>query len=221
MTVKMKILISPRIVRAICVAFLLSILGCNLLTPLVFMVDPKKRVAPEFDKLAHRRVVILVWTDPATLFDYPHARFELASYVWEKLSLEMTQRQLDVDVVDPRDVEDLIQRDAEARIDPQRVGRAVNADFCIYLEVTRFQLRNPHQPQFIQADIEASVAVHDTRSSRDDSKRFPLTSVRAVYPERAPALMSATNVVLIREGAYRDFAERVARKFYEHTLSQP
>lgn len=196
------------------------LLACNLLTPLVFMVEPKKKVSPEFDKLPHHRVTVLVWTDPATLFDYPHARFELASYVWEKLSSETVQRRLDVELIDPRDVEDFIQKNPDAQIDPRRVGRAFQADYCIYLEVTRFQLRDPRQPQFIQAKIDASVSVRDCRVNSGRMDHYVLNPVRTVHPDKAPALMSATNALLIREGAYRKFAEQVARKFYEHTISQ-
>ena len=74
--------------------------ACNLLIPLAFVGEHKKKVSAEFDKLANTRVAVLVWTDPSTLFDYPHARFELISFVSEKLSAETAQRKLNIDVVD-------------------------------------------------------------------------------------------------------------------------
>ena len=84
---------------------------------------------------------------------------------------------------------------------------------------TEFQMRDPHQPQFVQGKIEASVSVYDSRPLVGASGRFPLTPVRTIHPDKAPALMSATQAVWIREGAYRKFAEQVARKFYEYTMA--
>ena len=197
----------------------LPILGaCNLLTPLVFVGEPKRKVAPEFDKLADSRVAVHVWTDAATLFDYPHARFELATYIGDKLAAEMAQRKLGTVVVDPRDVEDLLQKDIDAQIDPKAVGRALEADYVIYLEVIEFQIRDPDEPQFLRGRISASVSVHDLRADPDEPARYELTLVDCEYPEGVPVIFNANNSPLIREALYREFAEQVARKFYEHTV---
>jgi len=204
--------------RWILLSLLLSVVSCNLLTPLVFIGEHKKKVSPEFDKLAGRRVAILVWTDPSTLFDYPYARFELATYVGDKLYAEMTRRELDTEVVDPRDVEDFIQKNVNAQIYPHAVGEAFDADYVVYMEVLRFQFRNPEQPQFLRGQIHASVSVHDIRADPDQLRRYELAPVKCQYPDGAPVLMTATNAPLIREATYRKFAEQVARKFYEHTV---
>jgi hypothetical protein len=191
--------------------------GCNWLTPLVFVGEHKKRITPEFDKLAKSRVAVLVWTDQATLFDYPHARFELATYTSDKLYAEMAQRDLGTETVDPRDVEDFLQRNIEAQVDPQAVGRHFEADHVLWIEVYRFQIRDPEQPQFLHGRIDASVVVYDMRSNREFPERYELAPVECVYPDSA-ILMNATNSRLVRESVYRKFAEQVARKFYEHTV---
>ncbi len=193
--------------------------GCNWFKPLAFVVQPpKQKVSPEFDKLPGARVAVLVWTDPSTLFDYPHARFELATYVGDKLTTEMSQRKLDVGVVDPRDVEDFLQKRPESQINPEAVGKAFEADFVIYLEVLRFQIRDPQQPQFLQGRIEASIAVIDPRAEPDRPRRFELTPVKCLYPENQAVVLTADNAPRIREGTYHKFAELVARKFYEYTV---
>lgn len=192
--------------------------SCNWLTPLVFVGEPKKKIPPEFDKLAGKRVAILVWTEPATLFDYPHTRFELATYVADKLHAEMSHRKLATRIVDPRDVEDFVQEKIDAQIDPYAVGRRFDADYVVYLEVLQFQIRDPNEPQFLRGTIHASVAVHDIRADPDRQRRYELTPVECVYPEGQPVLLSRTNAPLIREMVYRKFAELVARKFYEYTV---
>ncbi len=196
----------------------LATTGCNLLTPIIFVGEQKKQVSSEFDKLADDNIAVLVWTDPATLFDYPHARFELAAYIGEKLSGELSQRGLGTRVADSRDVEDFIQKNISAQIDPQAVARKFDSDFVIYLEVTEFQFRDPHQPQFLQGKIGASVRVYDFRADPGRPVTFELTPVNAVHPEGTPALFRSTNAPFIRETTYRKFAEYVARKFYEYTI---
>lgn len=195
------------------------IVSCNLLTPIVFISGHTKTVTPEFDKLPGTRVAVLVWTDPSTLFDYPHARLELATFVADKLSAEMRRRKLETHVVSPPDVEDFIQKNIRSQVDPQSVGRAVGADYVIFLEVIRFQMRDRDHPQFLRGQIEATVVVHDIRAEFDELKSYPLTPVNCLYPDGGPVTLSAVNSPLIREGAYRRFAEIVARKFYEHTLN--
>ncbi len=192
--------------------------GCKLLTPLVFVGGDTKKVLPEFDKLSGSRTAILVWTDQSTLFDYPFARFELAAYTADKLRSETEQRTLDVTVIDPREVDDYLQRNLDAGIDPQAVGRQFNADYIIYLEILDFQVRDADQPQFLQGRVRASVTVHDIRADPDLPRVYELTPVLCTYPEHGPVLLSATNSPQIREATYHKFSELVARKFYEHTI---
>lgn len=209
----------PKLSRFMVILSTAPLLGsCNLLTPLAVMGVQKKRIPPEFDKLAGSRVVVQVWTDPSTLFDYPYARLELATYVGDKLQAEMAQRGQAVEVVDAREVEDSLQRNPESRINPAEVGKRFQANYVIYVEVAGFQIRDPGEPQFLRGRINASVSIHDVSASARESRRYELTPVEAVYPEDQPVLINATNSPQIREATYRKFAEMVARKFYEYTL---
>jgi hypothetical protein len=205
-------------VRLLVLAVLPLLASCNLLMPMAVVGVHKKRVPPEFDKLAGSRVAFLVWTDPSTLFDYPYARLELSTYLGDKLHAEMAQRDQAVQVVDPRDVEDFLQKNPDARIDPAAVGRKFDANYVVYVEVASFQIRDPGEPQFLRGRINASVSVHDVMEKDRDARRYELAPVEAIYPEEQPVLLSATNSPLVREATYRKFAEMVARKFYEYTI---
>ncbi len=207
--------VSPRFFL---IAMLPMLGSCNLLTPIAVMGVHQKRIPPEFDKLAGTRVAVQVWTDPSTLFDYPYARLELASYLGDKLHAEMGQRNQAVEVVDARDVEDFLQKNPDARINPLALGKRFKANYIIYVEVASFQIRDPAEPQFLRGRINASVSVHDVAADAREVRRYELTPVEAVYPEEQPVLINATNSPMIREATYRMFAEMVARKFYEYTL---
>jgi len=199
------------------VVVLLGMGACNLLHPLAFLPESKRKVPAEFDKLRNRRAAVLVWVPTATLFDYPHARLELATYVADKLAYETAQRDQGTSLVVARDVEDFLQRNADAQVHPQLVGKKFDCHYVIYLEVLQFHIRDPNQPQMLRATIEAAVTVHDIRADAERAQRVPLETVKCEYPTDGPVLMSATNSMQIREGAYRKFAEMAARKFYDHT----
>jgi hypothetical protein len=186
--------------------------GCNLLLPLAFLGNPKQKIAPEFDKLAGTRALILVWADPATLFDYPHVQLELANYVGDKITAELKNTK----IVDPVQVADYRERTLTTSPDPEVVGRQFNADMVVYLELLRFQIRDPDAPDYLRARLEASVAVYDLRAERDEPGVYQLKPVEIVYPERGGLLFSASNSTQVRQAAYVLFAEKVARKFYEY-----
>jgi len=206
--------------RLILVPILLTAASCNLLKPIALFVEPTKKVAPEFDKLPGKKVAVLVWTESATLFDYPNIRFELATYVGDKLYTELGQRGAGTKIVDPRDVEDFIQKTPSAQLDPYMVGKKFDADYVVYMEILQFQLRDPNAPQFLRGHVEASVSVHDVRGAASGPRRYDLITARCEYPDDRPVALTATNAPLVREATYRKFAETVARKFYEHTLKE-
>ena len=198
-------------------ASLLCAGACNLLRPLAFLPEAKQKVPAEFDKLRNRRAAVLVWVPTSTLFDYPHARLELATYVADKLAYETAQRDQGTSLVAARDVEDFLQKNVDAQVNPQLVGKKFDCNYVIYLEVLQFHIRDPNQPQMLRATIEAAVTVHDIRADAERAQRVPLETVKCEYPTDGPVLLSATNSMQIRAGAYRKFAEMAARKFYDHT----
>ena len=197
---------------------LMLLASCNLLVPVVFVGDHRQNVPPEFDKLAGRRVAVVVWVAPSTLFDYQFARLELATYVADKLRTEMALRDTGTEVVDPRDVEDYLQKSLDAQVNPTVVGRDFDADYVLYVEVSEFQIRDPEEPQLLRGRISAAVSVHDVTDNPSVLRRYELAPVECVHPEEQPVLLSNINSSLIREGTYRKFAEQVARKFYEHSV---
>ncbi|MCK4660731.1 MAG: hypothetical protein KAV82_14520 [Phycisphaerae bacterium] len=202
------------ILKALLIAVGLStvLCGCSYLLPLAFVATPKQKVAPEYDKLANTRILVLVWADPATLFDYPYVRLELASYVRDKLAAELSN----IELVDPVRVADYQQRTLDGSLDPERVGREFDANTVVYLELLQFQIRDSSAPDFLRAQIEASVAVYDLDADPDEPKIYHLKPVEVLYPEQGGVLFSTSNSAQVRQAGYALFAEKVARKFYEY-----
>jgi len=204
--------------RTATLGIVLAAPACNMLLPAMFVGEHKKKITAEFDKLEGTRTLVLAWAPPATLFDYPYIRFEVASRVTGQLASRLRGTDRGTDLVDPRDVADYLQKEPDAAADPMKVGRQFDADYVVFVEISRFQIRDPHSPELLQGTIEAGVSVFDMHVDPDLDPRHELTPVEAVYPPNGPKLMTATNAQFIREATYDIFSEQVARKFYDYTV---
>jgi len=204
----------PRSSCLIVAGILAAQAGCNIFLPIIFLGEHKKSLPAEFDKLTGKRMAVLVWADPATLFDYPHVRLELASYSADKIRVGVEK----CDVVDPYHVEDFLDRNPEATVDPRKVGEQFEADLVVYVELLEFQIRDAVAPDLCRGRIRATVAVHDLRAEADEINRYTLAPVEVIYPENHPVLMSSRNAQIVRRNAYEQFSEKLARKFFEHQV---
>ncbi|MEE9296095.1 MAG: hypothetical protein V3W34_14200 [Phycisphaerae bacterium] len=191
-----------------------AVTGCNLLLPFIFVGEHKRTVPAEFHKLEGKRTLVMVWAQQATLFDYPHIRLELATYVADNIAAGVKH----CDMVDPSAVEHFLQRDLDAAVDPIGTGKHFKADFVVYVELLEFQIRAPNTPDLVQGRIKASVIAFDLNAEPDEIAQYTLAPVRVLYPEHQPLLMSSRNALLVRRNTYEKFAETVARKFYEHQV---
>jgi hypothetical protein len=185
--------------------------GCSWLVPLIFVHPGTKTVPPEFAKLEDRKAVVLVWAEPETLYDYQHIRLELASYVGDEIRAGVKGVQL----VNERKVEDYLQRTPEAAVAPRMVGDHFGAEMVVYVELLEFQIRDPESPDLLQGRARAAVRVHDMTVDADEMAYHELAEVSVVYPERS-VLYTMTAPEVIRNETYKQFAELVGRKFYEH-----
>lgn len=207
-----------RALRLVIPTALLLATGCNLLLPAAFVGDHRKKVLAEFDKLPRTRTAVLVWARAETRFDYPQIQFELSSYITEMLGAKLNEGESRLDLVDPRDIADFLQREPSAANSPSKVGKQFNADYVVFVELSRFQIRDADSPQLLRPRVEAAVSVHDIRANPDRTSRYELTPVTTTYDDGRPVLLTGTNAQGVRVETYRIFAEQVARKFYDHTV---
>lgn len=191
-------------------ALIVVLAGCNLLIPLMLMQEHKRTVPPEFSKLKGKRTMVLIWAEPETLFDYPHVRLELSTYISDKIRAQVPE----VTLVEPLKVEDHIQKTLDADADPQHLGKHFDAEMVVYLELLEFQVRDPGMPDLVQARIGASVAVYDLTADPDETRCYELAPVHVAEPQNNALLISRANIMQVRQEAYLKFAETVARKFY-------
>ncbi|MHC4066631.1 MAG: hypothetical protein ACYSUI_19320 [Planctomycetota bacterium] len=201
----------PTLVRSVAVCTILVLAGCNWLVPTIFLHPGTKKVSAEFSKLQDKTVAVVVYAAQDTLFDYPHIRLELSSFIGDKIRAEVDG----VHVIDARKVEHFVEQTAEAAYSPRMVGDHFEADMVVYVELLEFQIRDPDAPDFLQGRVQASVGVHDLTTDADEVQYQELQPVAATHPDR-PAVFTPTGALVVRNDTYAKFSEAVARKFYDH-----
>ncbi|MFQ5491909.1 MAG: hypothetical protein ACE5GE_14420 [Phycisphaerae bacterium] len=185
--------------------------GCNWFVPLAFILPDTKKVPAEYAKLEDQKVMVLLWAEPETLYDYPYVRYELGEYIGDKIRANVDG----VQVVNERKIEDHLHRHPEAAMDPEEVGEHFGAQMVVYIELLEFQIRDPEAPDLLQGKVEASIRIHDLTGESGAPDVQELESVSVTCPDN-PMLYTATAPIVVRNETYKLFAEEVARKFYEH-----
>jgi hypothetical protein len=191
-------------------------LGCrDLLAGLAQLgPKPKKKVAAEFNRLAGHKVLVLAWVEPGALIDYPTARFDVASHIAAHLSAHVEE----IDIIDPTRVEDHLEKSYTMAHDAEEVGKKFGADMIVYVELSRFSMRDPATPHEYRGRAESSVVVYDRLVPEGENNRFELTPVRIAVPKEGPISVSRVNPTQIRRAACDELAAQVAQRFYDHEV---
>ena len=189
--------------------------GCNLLIPPIILAGPPtKPVQAEFSRLTDRKVAVHVWAPPQILNVYPYARLDTAKYVAGRLRAEID----DVTLVSTRKVEDYVARAPDQTTDPGELGSHFDAEMVVYIELYKYQMRDPGTPQLFRGFITGSVVVYDLTTSGGFPERYELSSARAVYPPSGPVSVMKTTEQKVRKETSELFAEEVSLKFRDHRV---
>lgn len=179
--------------------------------------EPKRKVAAEYDKLAGKRVAIIVWADQATLDEDYAARYRVADAVRYYLKEGIK----DVDLVDIRDITDFQEKSGSdwEGMSNVELGRKFKADRVVRIDLLEYTTRAPDAQSVRKGRVRASVAVYDVGRPAGDRAVFA-TEVTGSYPPEGRKIdVLSVGDVDILNGALRVFGEATARKFYEHEVS--
>jgi hypothetical protein len=163
-------------------------------------------------------VAVLVWAESDVLFDYPHLRLETGTYIGEKLKAELTGNKVKnpIELIEQRRVEGYLERAATTSVSPEEIGRELNAEMVVYVEILKFSMRDADMTSHLKGRVEAAVSAYDMTGNPDDPNQYDLNSVKFEFPESNPVVLNPTNALRVRQGTYEKLSELVARKFYEY-----
>jgi hypothetical protein len=192
-------------------------LGCNLVSlPFVlFAPEPTKKVNAEYAHLKGKKVLILVWAEQATLYEYPHVQLEVASAV--RYSLK--EKFKDIEIVSPTDVDRYMKSHPDWSTEhPSRLGRQQKADLVMMVELLEFTTREPGSPGLFRGRVRARVTVYDLTQHEEQPKGIALKPAEAIYPPDKPIGVLRADDRTIRAETYKEFGRVVAEKFYDHEV---
>lgn len=197
---------------ALCLAVAMLAAGCNWLTPLaVLMPPPTKKVPAEYERLAGRRVAVVVWAKPSTLAVFPYARYDTANYVTTRIRDAVAG----VEMISASRIEEYLESRPDMEIEPVAVGREFGADAVVFLELLTYQTRDAKAPQMLQGKITASVVAYDLNEDDESKQRYELSTVSVAVPDQPIGALSGDER-RIRKETLTTFADAVAQKFVEH-----
>jgi hypothetical protein len=141
--------------------------GCGALAApfVLFVPEPKPpMVKAEFAGLSNKTVAVLVYADMAVQYDYPYAREELSWAVNRHLNKNVKG----VRTIDPTRV--VRYQDGDPRLasqSPAQVGRALGADYVLFISLNEFSTRERGSVNLAKGRISANASVWETRPAQE------------------------------------------------------
>lgn len=191
--------------------------GCNLISvPFVlFAPEPTKKVTAEFPHLKGKRLLILVWAEQATLYEYQRIQLEIASWVRYQLKEQFK----DLAIISPSEVDRYMQSHPDwATEPPPRIGRKFKADLVMMVELMEFSTHEPGSPSLYRGKARARITMYDLSGDEELPRGIALKPAEAVYPPDQPIGVLRADEWTIRAETYQEFGRVVARKFYDHEV---
>ena len=148
--------------------------GCNWLEfpAYVLFGQPGTKVPAQYTGLESATTAVVVVTDPATDFDFPYARLNLALISAHQVSQKLKNTTfVDQETIDTFQNEDL----DWYHLSMQQLGRKFNADRILYLDVMRFSMVEDNSIGLVRGRIIADASPDDIRTNTDERVRHFVT----------------------------------------------
>ncbi|MEO1497760.1 MAG: hypothetical protein AAFV43_11480 [Planctomycetota bacterium] len=160
----------------------------------------------EYEGLEEKRVVVLCRPPASHEFRQAGAARQLASRVTDLLEMNVPG----CDTVSQRKVDDWIdENDAREYLE---LGRAVNADLVLRIELGHFELFNG--PTMYQGDADVTISVHDVA---DNGRRVwdkPMGEV--LFPVHSGVAVQEKSEATFQQEYVAVVASQIARHFHKH-----
>jgi len=205
--------------RAVLLIALLSLVqsGC---AGLLYQMNSerKKKVPAECDKLAGRKVAIVVWAELSTLDEDYQACSRTAESIAYYLRQNTAKRQLrGTTFVDYHTVNDLQEQvgNLGPSLPNNEVATRLNADTILRVDLYEYTTRAPDAQGLKMGRISANITVFN----RDEESPVYRTEASASFPEDSRIGVLDLSDRQVLDATMATFAERVARKFYDHEVA--
>lgn len=193
---------------AIAAGITVAVSGCiaPLLATGIYFAQGGNVAPAAYEGLKGRRVVVLC--RPPASHDFRHAG--ASRNIARRVGGLLAQNVKGVDVVDQKEVDNWM--DESGGRDVMDLGRAVDADMLVLVEMDEFALFNGRT--LYQGRCEANVAVYDLKEGERLVWEAPLGEI--LYPRNSGIAVQDKSVQRFQREFEQIVAETVAVKFYKH-----
>lgn len=204
----------PRLYRGalpIALMLLVGSSGCiGLTTNLLYAIKGRKLPA-EFAGLEGKRVAVVCLA--ASPSQSPDSSTDLLAHGIENLLAERVKQ---IEIVPREEVEDWVDRNGWDEIDYRDVGRGVNADMVVAIDLHDFTL---HEGQGLyRGRANLAVTVYDM--TRDGRTVFRRTTSEYEFPQSGPRFATETSESTFRRAFLQVLAQQTARYFYPYDIDE-
>lgn len=191
--------------------------GCMQGRYLIYLLTGNKEedVKAEFVGLADKTVAVVVYCEKSVLFEYPDVQLSVSA----RVAGDMKKNVEKVKVVDPRRIlkyqDENIYWDEK---DKTELGKALGADFVLYITLVEFSTREPGSVNLYRGRIVSQASLYKMGVPERSSRVWQDRDIRVIYPENDPTGQPRENDRAIRAETERLLAEKISQKFYDHKV---
>jgi hypothetical protein len=203
-----------RIARGLLAAMLLaSSSGCAQFVLLGLLIGGPPHIEPEFDRETGQsfvgsdaKVAVICYVDPEVRLKYAKIDSELATYVAGLMQINK------IDVVEPDYVRAWIDKHPDWET-ADEVGRDLEADYVIEIELVDFGLYEPHSATLFRGNATCYVNVYEVPETGEAERLFS-KDVKFMFPTKIPrSTYDLTEIAFKREFLSR-LGEEIGFMFY-------
>lgn len=183
-----------------------------------YLVDPdmKRDVKAEYNKIADRKIAVVVWADRSTLDMYPRARYHVGKAVTWHLKKHLP----DARFVGSEEVDRLQERSGLRweGMSAVRLCEVLDCDLVLRVDLLAYTPRASDTRELRRGRVRGTLNLFKGGADGGEEPVYG-SEVLQIYPPESSHGISDLNETQILHRTVELFAEAVARKFYDHGVS--
>jgi hypothetical protein len=190
--------------------------GCGSFLYFLWPFGRTVTIPAEFEGLKDSTVAVVVFAPESTQFEYPWAVLHLSAMTSARLRAGVKG----ASTIDAQKINAYQRKNLHwAQMDRTELGRALKADFVLYISLVEFSMVEEGYVDLLRGRINGEIKVYDCSKNEDDACVWTCDSIRVQFPKTA-TVRTAKNEADIHSVIMVKFSEKLARKFYSYKVNR-
>lgn len=203
----------------LCLFLVVLVVGCQPASYLMYLVAPvmpDKTEEAEYKDLPNKTVAVVVYVEPAALYDYPNLREQISNVVGYQLSKNVDK----VKAIQGERITRFQDDHADWEgMDKTTLGKKLGADFVLNISVVTFSTLEPGSTYLHRGYLTAQVTLHKCSLPEKEACVWNGGEIQIKYPDKETTMGDlGGDDREIRNQTILSFAELLAKKFYKHKI---